>query len=361
MGKQTCNARALKVLPMFISPSALKEQIEGKVKPILLDVRDKDEYHSWHIPDALNLPVVQVLSGNFSLPKDRTIVTICQHGGRSAKAADYLRQNGYHKVSTLKGGIVQWNSVYDVVDINPTVVQFKRVGKGCLSHLLIIQKEVWVIDPTIDIDVFLKEAKKRELKVGGVLDTHAHADHVSGGRLLSQKAGVLYFAPSEVSSDIADPRSLPFIQVLSTPGHTPGSVCYLFDEFLFTGDTLFVESVGRPDLGQDAKAGGEKLYKSLQEIILNLPQKTVILPAHVGETVTTPSNSPVKAEISELKQKLPALSMSPVAFVDWITKSTVPKPGNFETIKKINTAILPLPPLDQIRDLEAGPNRCAVA
>jgi len=184
----------------------------------------------------------------------------------------------------MEGGMVAWNAVYDIVPVEDIdiidkcqVYQFRRIGKGCLSYLVVSNQEAIVIDPTIDVNTYINEADKKKVKIIAVLDTHTHADHISGGVKLHQKLNVPYYLPDEegnltehssVDSDLQLQVGDVILKALVTPGHTTKSVTYLLGNLAFTGDTLFVESVGRPDLGQDAKENGATLWETLQYKLL---------------------------------------------------------------------------------------------
>ena len=146
---------------------------------------------------------------------------------------------------------------------------FKQVYLGCLaqaSYLIGSEGEAAVVDPRRDVDEYLDEARRNGLTIRHILETHLHADFVSGHRELAQRTGAKVYisakadakfahVPVEEGDEIAfgDVR----LRVLETPGHTPESVCVLvFDlaksaeepEAVLTGDTLFIGDVGRPDL-----------------------------------------------------------------------------------------------------------------
>lgn len=171
-----------------------------------------------------------------------------------------------------------------------------------------------VIDPAGEPDRILDAAASHGARVLLILHTHGHADHVQAAAALREACGApvcmhadddRFFADPEVRARSERELGLPpgppadrrladddrldlgrlTVRVLHTPGHTPGSVCYLVAGHLFTGDTLFVGDVGRTDL-----AGGslERLLRSLAEKIIDLPSDTVVRPGHdYGETPTT--------------------------------------------------------------------------
>lgn len=358
--------------PETISAKDLKKQLDAGRPVHLLDVRSPEEHKEWALPNSRNIPLPEIQAGRRpDVPRDATLITFCLHGPRSSKARELLAADGYN-VRHLEGGMVAWNSIFDVAPLEAAgarVLQMRRVGKGCMSYLVADAGEALVIDATLDIEAYLEEAERLGARIVRVLDTHAHADHASGSRRLAEATGAKYLAPEEVGADVADEilregdtvrAGGATLRVLATPGHTPGSLTYLLGDAAFTGDTLFVESVGRPDLGQDPRPNAMVLWKTLHERILALPAGTRILPGHFGEGVDMAPREPIVADLGALRENLPALRMGEKEFADWVAKNALPKPGNFETIKRYNTGQVKLD-LDELRDLEAGPNRCAIS
>lgn len=160
-------------------------------------------------------------------------------------------------------------------------------------------KKAAVIDPERNVSVYIEEAKARGFEITHVLETHLHADFISGHVELAKRTGAkIYIAKSANAAfdhqpvqqgDEIEVGNL-LIKILETPGHTPESLCFTITDtaksrtpqMVFTGDTLFVGSVGRPDLfGADkAKELAEQLYESLHGRLLELPSDTQVLPAH---------------------------------------------------------------------------------
>ena len=343
-----------------ITSQELKRKLDsGPV--MILDVREPFEYVDWHIPGAVNIPVSRVIRNpDLDAPKDVEIVAVCAHGIRSAAAVRYLSMAGFENVFSLTGGMVEWNGIYDFVEINGGIVQVRRVGKGCLSYILSSGGEAVIIDPTIDVDVYMNWAKERDLTVIAVLDTHAHADHATGGRVLA-KRGIPYYAPEECNAGIIkDGDAIDFgsasISAVSAPGHTTGSLAYSIGSFLLTGDTLFVDAVGRPDLGQNAEENTPILYDTIQKL-LALPGDTIVLPGH-SEIDAIRKEVPIKETMEGLKE-LDILKKPRGEFILWISESR-PPPENFEIIREYNTGKIVIDTIDEFRELEAGANRCAV-
>jgi glyoxylase-like metal-dependent hydrolase (beta-lactamase superfamily II)/rhodanese-related sulfurtransferase len=172
---------------------------------------------------------------------------------------------------------------------------------GCLSqasYTVSSQGDAAVIDPRRDVEEYLSFAREKGLRIRYVIETHLHADFVSGHAELAERSGaeVVFCWRAEVGFPhraVKDGDELPLggarLRVLETPGHTPESLCLLAmvggePRYLFTGDTLFIGDVGRPDLvggsgpGPDEMAG--LLYDSLRDKILPLPGSVRVYPAH---------------------------------------------------------------------------------
>src|SRR5215216_4524071 len=179
----------------------------------------------------------------------------------------------------------------------------KQLYTGCLSeaaYYIESNGEAAIIDPLRDIDAYLQLASERNTRIKYIFETHFHADFVSGHIDLAKVTGanIIYGPNTETKFDVHVARDGEIfqignisIEVLHTPGHTLESTCYLLkdengkDHCVFTGDTLFVGDVGRPDLAQKGEeltmedlAG--MLYESLQNKILPLPDDVLVYPAH---------------------------------------------------------------------------------
>ena len=354
-----------------INPNQLKTKIDNGESIFILDVRVSSEYIGWNISGSTNIPLSQLRDNLDSIPKDKEIITICAHGIRSERARQFLASLGY-TAKSMQGGMVAWNQVYDFVLVSKKedlqVLQIRRMGKGCLSYLIINGKEAVAIDPSRDVVVYRDTAKRFNTTLIGAIDTHTHADHVSGGRTVADAVKGFYLSPegtsNKIKHDLVEPNSEitignTVITPIATPGHTPESVTYLLDDLAFTGDTLFVESVGRPDLGQDPKENAAILWQSVHTL-LQLPQNTKVIPAHYGQRVAMRKDVPITATIEELQKGINVTQFKKDEFVEWVCKNNNPKPHNFEVIKRINQGLTMVPDEHELLDLEAGSNRCAV-
>ena len=211
-------------------------------------------------------------------------------------------------------------------------------------------------------------AEERGWRITRVLDTHVHADHLSRTRRLAELVGATLHMPegapvSYPFSDLADGDVLEVgsakLEAVRTPGHTPESTSYLLDgRALFTGDTLFLSAVGRPDLDatpEVARHRARELYRSLRRL-LALDPETLILPGHTGEPVAF-DGEPICARLSGVRGSVRILKEDEDAFVEQIAGHVTPTPSNFERIVQLNRA--GESPEGDPTELEAGANRCA--
>ena len=244
---------------------------------------------------------------------------------------------------------------------------------GCLSYLIGCGQvgQAAVVDPARDrVDEYVALARRKGLAITEIVDTHVHADHVSGNQALAEKTGarILLHPAAEAAfraSPIEDGQEIVVgnvgLRVLHTPGHTPESSCFLLDErALFTGDTVFLGAVGRPDLEattDEARGRAHHLYRSLSRL-LELPETTLILPAHTSTPVAFDSR-PLVAPLGAVREQTALLNVGESEFVQTVLARLPPTPPNHHRIVALNEAGT-LPPGDPT-ELEAGANRCAVA
>jgi glyoxylase-like metal-dependent hydrolase (beta-lactamase superfamily II) len=250
-----------------------------------------------------------------------------------------------------------------------------------MGYVIASGKSAIVIDSTCDLDnSVLRLADENNLKIAKVIDTHMHADHVSGLSALAKKTGAEAYASAKEGYEptrdlgikvnrVQDGSELALgkgtsIKVVHTPGHTEGSLCFLLKfgnkNYLFTGDTLFVNGMGRPDLHSKAKEYATNLYNTYQDIILKYPDDTVILPAHFDtNSITAKHGQLIMDTLGSIKKKNKLLSMPKDEFVKFMVSTVPPRPANYEKIVQINKMVMSC---DQIKmgDLEEGPNACAI-
>ena len=362
-------------------PETLNTRLQSDdAPPLVLDVRHPEAFAEWHIPGSTNVDVYDELQDDpddardalADLP-DREIVTVCTAGVVSKTATDVLRDLGYD-AKTLVDGMNGWSRVHRhapvPVDLDGTLVQVARPGKGCLSHVLISSGEAAVFDPSIHTDHYAPVLDEYDATLTGVFDTHAHADHVSGGRRLATDHGVPYYLHPADATDvdatpIEDGQRLEIgtvpVSVIHTPGHSPGGITFDLDgEALLTGDTLFHRSVGRVELGVEAgledtnvEENAATLYESLQRIRA-VDGDPLVLPAHDPGA----PDPPVAQPLSEVYAQNPDLDRDRDAFIEALATDIPEHPPNFQRVKRYNVGQAAIAH-EELPELELGPNNCA--
>jgi glyoxylase-like metal-dependent hydrolase (beta-lactamase superfamily II)/rhodanese-related sulfurtransferase len=340
--------------------------------PVLVDVREPEEFVAWSIPGARNIPLGELGTRLAEVPTDADVVVVCASGARSSRAVAALRSAGLPAVN-LAGGMLAWAGVYDTADLilGPvTVVQVRRRSKGCLSYVVGAGDEAFVVDPSLDLDEYRQVAADRNWRITRVFDTHLHADHVSGARALAEATGAsLHLNPADPFDfpfePLVDGQRLPLggtttfgVTAFTTPGHTRGSAVFdVGGVALLTGDTLFVDGVGRPDLADRAEEFARDLHRSLHTKVVSLPADTLVLPSHHGEAVAVAPGRVVGATLDELRLTVPQLTWSEEEFVAWAAGRATPRPPHYADIIRINMAAGAAS--EDVRQLELGPNRCS--
>ncbi|MGE0432320.1 MAG: rhodanese-like domain-containing protein [Planctomycetota bacterium] len=258
---------------------------------------------------------------------------------------------------------------------------FKQYYLGCLAHasyLIAANGEAAVVDPQRDIDQYLKDLAAQNLKLRYILETHIHADFISGHLELAAKTGAeIVFGSRAQNVQFAfhaaeDGEVLPLgasngdganssdpdvtITVIHTPGHTPESVSYLVSapgnpdepQRLLSGDTLFVGEVGRPDLagsrGFTSEQMAAMLYDSLHDKILTLPGDTLVFPAHGAGSLCGKKIDASKSFTSVAEQRQTNYALQPMtreAFVSMATENLPEVPDYFPRSVDLNRSELP--------------------
>ncbi|MCL7417791.1 MAG: rhodanese-like domain-containing protein [Halalkalicoccus sp.] len=358
----------------------------------LVDTRPGESYEAWHMPDAVNFTFgkEETLTGERAaefdrqVDGDRPIVTVCAKGISSQHFADELASAGYDDVAVLEGGMEAWSAVYDVVEIaidSVEILQIQRRAKGCLGYVVCDPEteKAAVVDATRHTEEFRDAARERGYEITAVLDTHVHADHVSGGRALASELGVPYYL-----GERARERGLAYeytplernevlsigsidLKALSTPGHTSEMVTYLIgDEALLSADTLFVDGTGRTELefSEDAGREGARMqYESIHRTLLAEPDSITLLPGHVtvtseGEFEGGVPGEPVRATVGDLRTGLEVLDLDEEAFVERSLETLPEKPPNYERVIEVNRGEEDVDE-DEATELELGPNNCS--
>jgi glyoxylase-like metal-dependent hydrolase (beta-lactamase superfamily II)/rhodanese-related sulfurtransferase len=362
-----------------IDTTTLLSWLDKKKAIFIMDVRPSPQREEWYIPGSFHADVYEQLKrgdesafDDMQIPDNMPVVTVCALGRTSELAAAALLKKGIQAYS-LEGGMKGWSLAWNIAEEhyeNFSVLQIRRTGKGCLSYIIYSDSEAAILDASLPAILYEQLLKQRQLKPKFVLETHIHADHISRSKDLAERLQVPLFLPQPNSVKFLHETLLPgttlsigniLLHVIPVPGHTLESICiYIPDKAIFTGDTLFIDGVGRPDLKADENETRIKaawLYQSLQKIIA-LPQHVSLFPAHTNKPVPFDEKL-VTATIGEVRRQVSILQKEKPDFVDTLLQKTPPTPNNYLIISEKNLAgnYQDIDPLE----LEAGANRCAIS
>ncbi|CDQ40437.1 MULTISPECIES: MBL fold metallo-hydrolase [Virgibacillus] len=370
-----------------MSTTELAEKIINYEETTILDVRNTEEFDDWKIEggnvEIINEPYFNLLDGVESigdkLDKDKEIIVVCAKGGSSEMIADLLEEAGFTNVYSLEGGMKAWSEHLEPVKIadlkdGGELYQFVRLGKGCLSYFVESNGEAAVIDPARMIDVYIRFAEEKGVQIKHVLDTHLHADHISGGRKLAEEtAGSYYLPPKDATevtfnyqplqegNDIMVGNTQVSVQPVYSPGHTIGSTSFIIDDaYLLTGDILFVKSIGRPDLAGFAEDWVGDLRETLYSRYKDLSKELIALPAHYTFAEELGKGGQVSARLGDLYEKNTGLQVeNENDFRKMVTENLPPQPNDYQAIRETNMGKIN-PEHEKQKEMETGPNRCAV-
>lgn len=388
------------------SLSELKAAIDATQDLFIIDLRNRDEFASSQIEGkqpipTVNVPYFEVLETGETddiaqifadyaqkewtslLPAETLVLVVCAKGGTSALAAEGLQRLGYNALS-LAGGMNAWGDFYDrtlvAQQADLAIYQVVRPARGDLSYVLVSGGEAVVVDPNRHLAPYTSLISAENLRLAAVLDTHGHADHISGGRALADLVGCEYHLHPYDAIHPLDvlPATMPYeplregqtirfgtarLEVLHIPGHTLGNLAFLVNgTYLLSGDSIFIQSIARPDLGGRGDTWAPLHYRSLTRLMA-LPDQVVVLPGHFSVPAEANTAGSYAAELGRLKREndgLKVAAQGEEAFVQYILASLPTFPPQYVEIKRVNAGLLH-PDEEKASELELGRNICALS
>ncbi len=381
-----------------VSARAIEEIYEDLLQDkqrVIVDVRNRNDFERWRIDGRSSLNLVNIPYFDFieeedesvaQVPTGEEVLVVCAKEGSSQFVAEILQERGI-KASFLQEGILSWGELYDVrtaVD-EPSgkIIQVARPARGDLSFVVVSEGKAAIVDPLRHIDNYYNVINAENAELTHIFDTHAHADHISGGPAMATETGAGYYMhpydaihpidmlPATIEYNyLSDGQTFQVgqftVKVIWFPGHTLGQVNYLFtaptgQTYLFTGDGIFLRSFGRPDLGGKGEAWTPILYDSLfNRLPQHINDDTMILPAHFSVLEEGGEDGIFVAPYGVVKQQNDALKRRSLAeFSDYVLSNLPTFPPEYVEIKRVNAGLVQ-PDEETASELELGKNICAL-
>ncbi len=374
-----------------ITPAELYSEIAAGRVPQILDVREEDEYAAGAVEGSRpvptsNVPVGKVFEAldDFATHTAAGAVIVCGQGDSSLLVVDEFEALGL-STRSLEGGTEAWARLLVPKEIlglpdGVRAWQLLRPAKACLSYVVgVPDGSCVVVDPARITDAYLDLAAEHHMRITHVVDTHLHADHISGGPALSRLTGAPYHLPPEDAAgallpfpnrplvdgeriDLGTGEGKVVLQAMTMhlPGHTPGTTALLVGErLLLCGDTVFVRGLGRPDLTGQAESLARDLFRSVHERLQPLPPDTIIAPAHWSMSEEIGPEGLVTTTVADVFTSTLMNEQAIEAFIQEIVSSLPSAPDSYETIRAVNAGrVLPD---DEMELLDVGRNQCAAS
>ncbi len=357
---------------------------------LILDVRNEEDFGRFQVEspyevDMINVPYFDFMEEEEAsvakVPRDKKVRVVCAKEGSAQYVGEILESHGFEDVGYLKDGIVSWGNMLAPVRVNDEldkyeIWQFVRPGKASLSWGLISNGELSIFDPSRNIEFYQAFADEHGSKITQTFETHLQADYISGSRFIAAAEGSKVFGHSgdfmgasfdytavEDGQKYPSSEGGPVIEVIHTPGHTPGSTCYkIGGKYIVTGDTIFLVSLGRPDLGGKAVEWAGMLYETMTQKIKKMDSELKVLPGHYIEWAEADDNlifTDTLGNILATNAGIYGID-SEEAFVQFIKDNIRKQPDVYAEIRKVNAGWLD-PESDEQSSMDLGKNECAAS
>ncbi len=356
---------------------------------LLLDVRNDVEFGRFKVEgpypfDMINVPYMEFIEHEENsvakVPTGKPIRIVCAKEGSAKFVGEILENHGYEDVGYLLEGIKSWGNMLVPIRVNDDdtyeLYQFRRPGKASCSYSLVYGSEMMIFDPAKNTTAYETFANEHKLSIVKTFETHRQADYISGSYMLNRLTGAEIMAPKPDFvgarfdyTPVSDGATFhfssggPAVKAMHTPGHTPGSTCYLIDgRYLISGDTVFILSIGRPDLGGMAEEWSKLLFDTMTNKILPLKDSVAVLPGHYMDWQEADEKLVFMApfsKIKELNSKIYSIS-DEKTFFEFIKTNMRTQPEEYAKIREINAGLVEVDE-EQQDILDLGKNECAAS
>ena len=357
---------------------------------IVLDVRNEEDFGRFSVEgpfpfDMVNVPYFDFMEEeDASVAKvsyDKPVKVVCAKEGSAQYVGEILMNHGFKDVAFLTGGIKTWGNMLTPKRINPesddyALYQFIRPAKASCNYGLLYKGEMVNFDPSRNYDFYHSFADSQNVKIVRTFETHLQADYISGSKKIADVTGAEIMANVDDFKDasfqysgVKDGESYsvggdgPEIKVLHSPGHTPGSTSYIIDDkYFITGDTVFILSVGRPDLGGKAEEWSVMLFDTLTNKVQNLDKKLKVLPGHFMDWNEANDSLLFVENLGEVIHRNAGIFKidTPEIFTQYIMDNMRKSPEIYGEIRKVNVGWLDVD-MNEADIMDLGKNECAAA
>ena len=357
---------------------------------IVLDVRNEEDFGRFSVEgpfpfDMVNVPYFDFMEEeDASVAKvshDKPVKVVCAKEGSAQYVGEILMNHGFKDVAFLTGGIKTWGNMLTPKRINPesddyALYQFIRPAKASCNYGLLYKGEMVNFDPSRNYDFYQSFADSQNVKIVRTFETHLQADYISGSKKIADVTGAEIMANVDDFKDasfqysgVKDGESYsvggdgPEIKVLHSPGHTPGSTSYIIDDkYFITGDTVFILSVGRPDLGGKAEEWSVMLFDTLTNKVQNLDKKLKVLPGHFMDWNEANDSLLFVENLGEVIHHNAGIFKisTPENFTQYIMDNMRKSPEIYGEIRKVNVGWLDVD-MNEADIMDLGKNECVAA
>ena len=352
---------------------------------MVLDVRNENDFERFQVESPYPFDMQNVSYYDFmeiedecvaKVPQGRAIRIVCAKEGSAKYVGEILVKHGFADVRYLTGGIKTWGNL-----LVPRVVrkgedynlyQFIRPGKASCSYGLSSGDEMMIFDPSRNVDFYIDFAKSKNCKIIKTFETHLQADYISGSREISQRTGAVFiggidFEGTKAGHTLAVDNEIhrfsqggPDVKILFTPGHTPGSLTFIVDNsYMLSGDTVFIQSIGRPDLGGQVDQWAVLLFKTIQNVA-KLDNSLLVLPGHYMDWSEADEELIFCLTFRQVKDRnKEVFSMTEEKdFIKYIKDNMRTQPSEYALIRLANGNMEEYD-IDKQEELDLGKNECA--
>jgi glyoxylase-like metal-dependent hydrolase (beta-lactamase superfamily II) len=356
---------------------------------LLLDVRNDVEFARFKVEgprafDMLNVPYMEFIEHEeesvAKVPKGKPVRIVCAKEGSSKYVGEILVSHGFEDVAHMLVGIKAWGNLLMPIQVHAeddwALYQFRRPGKASLSYGLVSGQEMMLFDPAKNIQAYQQFADDRGLAITHTFETHRQADYISGSPMLKKALNARILAPqadfegARFDYTAVEDQALyhfsqggPAVKVVHTPGHTPGSTCYMIAEkFIVTGDTVFILSIGRPDLGGMAEAWSQLLFDTMTRKLLAMDPAIQVLPGHYMDwREANPDLIFIDSLGNVIKNNQDIYGITDARdFYAFIKANMRPQPEEYAKIREINAGLVAVDD-DEQEIMDIGKNECAAS